>query len=74
MTQKWSGNELVFNNGGSLVKMEVEGQYIVSARINKLASCQFSVLFVNYLWFEEFVKVINNGYFYSNPVDLDSRG
>jgi len=42
MTQKWSGNELIFNNGGSPVKME--GQYIVSTRINKLASCQFSVL------------------------------
>lgn len=38
MTQKWSGKELLFNNGGSLVKMEVEGQYIVSTRINKLAA------------------------------------
>jgi hypothetical protein len=38
-----SGNELIFNNGGSLVKMEVEGRYIVSTRINKLASYQFVV-------------------------------
>jgi len=44
MTQIWSGNELIFNNGGNLVKMEEEGQYVVSTRINKLASCQFSVL------------------------------
>jgi hypothetical protein len=44
MTQKWSGNEFMFNNGGNLVKMEVEGQYIVSTRINKFASCQFIVL------------------------------
>jgi len=35
-------------------------------RVSSVSFCEFSLV-----W--EFVKVINSGYFYSNPMDLDSR-